>query len=243
MYMMKLSGQRELQRNMKNLISTESYYEEYLKDKTKEQIMTTIRGIKQEIGRLKNTMEGPNYRIKPNMYPSEDTRIHWTRQYLKIAKQTYAEAGGIYVLSKSEEKAVDFDANLDSICKITFIFGGYFSGYRNYTVELSDGLKANTKLWEDEEPLCLYNNENQQPYTKDTFIFALKSLYMGEWRRRYSTKRFGYIICDGTQWELKFEYNNGHKAVRFDGDNSYPYNFHEFKMLFGINDGEEDEDN
>ena len=36
------------------MISPESYYEEYLKVKTKEQIMTSIRGLKQEIGRLKN---------------------------------------------------------------------------------------------------------------------------------------------------------------------------------------------
>ena len=42
------------------MISPESYYEEYLKGKTKEQIMTAIRGLKQEIGRLKNSMENPH---------------------------------------------------------------------------------------------------------------------------------------------------------------------------------------
>ena len=50
------------------------------------------------------------------------------------------------------------------------------------------------------------------------------------------------MVCDGTQWELEFEYNNGHKPVRFNGDNSYPYNFDKLKMLFGINDTEEVED-
>lgn len=49
-------------------------------------------------------------------------------------------------------------------------------------------------------------------------------------------------MCDGTQWELEFEYNNGHKPVRFDGDNAYPYNFKKVKMLFGIFDVEEDEE-
>jgi hypothetical protein len=45
---------------------------------------------------------------------------------------------------------------MDAISKITFSIGGFFGGYRNYVVELSDGLKAYTKLWEDEEPLsCL----------------------------------------------------------------------------------------
>lgn len=49
-------------------------------------------------------------------------------------------------------------------------------------------------------------------------------------------------MCDGTQWELESEYNNGHKHVRFDGDNSCPYNFDKFKMLFGIDDTEEEDE-
>lgn len=224
------------------MISPEGYYEEYLKGKTKEQIMTAIRGLKQEIGRLKNTMESPDYGKEPIMHPSEDTRLHWTREYLERAKQAYAEAGGIYTLSKSEEKATDFDAHMDAICKITFSIGGYFGGYRNYVVELSDELKAYTKLWEDEEALLLLDDDSKEPFTKDTFIAALKDLHIGEWYRRYSTKRFGYTVCDGTQWELEFEYNNGHKPVRFDGDNSYPYNFNKFQMLFGIDDTKGDED-
>jgi len=224
------------------MISPEGYYEEYLKGKTKEEILTVIRGLKQEIGHLKNTMESPDYGVKPIMHPSEDTRLHWTREYLERAKLAYAEAGETYTLSKSEEKVADFDANMDAISKITFSIGGFFGGYRSYVVELSDGLEAYTKLWEDEELLSLLDDDNKEPFTKDTFIAALKNLHIGEWRRRYSTKRFGYTVCDGTQWELEFEYNNGHKPVRFDGDNSYPYNFDKFQMLFGIDVTEEDED-
>ena len=126
------------------MISPESYYEEYLKVKTKEQIMTAIRGLKQEIGRLKNSMENPHGGIKTVMHPSEDTRLHWTREYLDKAKQAYGEAGGTYTLSKSEEKAADFNANMESISKITFNIGGYFGGYRNYIVELT-GLS--TLIW------------------------------------------------------------------------------------------------
>lgn len=43
------------------MISHEGYYEEYLNGRTKEQIRTAMRGLKQEIGRLKNTMESPDY--------------------------------------------------------------------------------------------------------------------------------------------------------------------------------------
>lgn len=224
------------------MISPEGYYQEYLKGKTKEQIMTAIRGLKQEIGHLKNIMESPDYGIEPSIHPSDDARIYWTREYLERAKLTYAEAGGTYVLSKSEKKAADFDVNMDAICKITFSIGGYFGGYRSYVVELSDDIKAYTKLWEDEEPLLLLDDDNKETLTKDTFVAALLNLYIGEWRRRYSTKRFSYEVCDGTQWELAIEYNNGHKPVRYDGDNSYPYNFDKFQILFGIYDTEEDED-
>lgn len=221
------------------MISPESYFEEYLKGKTKEEIMTAIRGLKQEIGRLKNIMEGPEYGIKEIVHPSEDTRLHCTREYLERARQAYAEAGGTYTLSKSEAKVADFDANIDAICKITFNIGGYFGGYCSYIVELSGELKAYTKLWEDEEPLVLLD-DNKEPFIKDTFIGRLKELHIGEWRRHYTTKRFGYMVLDGTQWELEFEYSNGHKPVRFDGDNSYPYNFDKFQRLFGIDVTEED---
>ena len=224
------------------MISPESYYEEYLRGKTKVQIMTAIRGLKKEMGHLKNIIEGPDEGIRTVMHPSESTQIYWTRKYLELAKQAYVDAGGNYSLSKSEEKTADFDANMESISKITFNIGGYFGGYRNYIVELSDELKAYTKLWEDEEPLSLWDDDNQEPCTKDTFIAALKDLHIGEWRRRYSTKRFGYMVLDGTQWELEFEYNNGQRPVRFNGDNLFPYNFDKFQMLFGIDVTEEDED-
>ena len=224
------------------MISPEGYYEENLKGKPKDQIMSAIRGLKQHIGLLKNTMESPDYGQEAIVHPSEDTRIHWTREYLERAKLAYNQAGGNYTLSKSEEMAADFDSNMDSICKIIFSIGGFFGGYRGYVVELSDELRAYTKLWEDEEPLSLLDTDNDETFTKATFIASIADLHIGEWRRRYSTQRFGYTVCDGTQWELEFEYNNGHKPVRFDGDNSYPYNFDRLKMLFGIDDTEEDDD-
>ena len=223
------------------MISPEGYYEDYLKGKTKEQIQTVIRGLKQEMGRLKNIMEGPDYGLEPIIHPSEDTRIYWTREYLERAKLAYREASGTYKLSMAEKKAADFDANMDGICKIAFSIGGYFGGYRSYIVELSDDIRAYAKLWEDEEPLLLLDDD-KEPFTKNTFVAALKNIYIGEWRRYYSTKRFGYTVCDGTQWELEFNYNNGHKPVRFDGDNSYPYNFDKFQMIFGIDYAEEGED-
>ena len=185
-------------------------------------------------------MENPDYDKQIIMNPSEDIRLQYTREYLKRAKQAYAEAGGTYTLSKSEKEAAVFDANIDAISKITFSIGGYFSGHRSYIVELSEGLKGYTKSWEDEEPLTLMNVDNKEPYTRDTFIATLMDLHLGEWCEQYSTMRFGYTVSDGTQWELEFDYNNGHKPVKIDGDNLYPYNFDKFQRLFD-NEGNEDE--
>ena len=225
----------------KMMISPKNYYEEYLKGKTKEQIMSAIRGLKQEIGRLKNTMESPGYGEEEIVHPSEDTRLHWTRKYLESAKQSYADAGGTYNISKSEQKAADFDSNMHFISKITFSIGGFFGGYRSYVVELSNELRAYTKLWEEEESLVLLD-EDDEAFTRETYLAALAEFHIGEWRRSYSTKRFGYEVCDGTQWDLEIEFNNGHKPLRFNGDNSYPYNFDKFMLLFGINDSEENEE-
>lgn len=215
------------------MISPEGYYEIELKGKTKKQLMTAIRGLKQEMGRLKNAMEDPANKFKHVIRPSEDTQLHCTREYLERAKLAYAEAGGTYTLSRSEEKIADFEANMDAISKMSFSFGSYFNGYPTYIVILEDELKGYKKVRGDQEAFVFFD-EDGELFTKDTFIAGLRNLYIGEWRRRYSTKRFGYMVCDGTQWQLEFEYNNGHKPVKYDGDNAYPYNFDQFLELLGI---------
>ncbi|GAA6292223.1 hypothetical protein F220043C3_06570 [Enterocloster asparagiformis] len=57
------------------MIRSEGHYEEYLKGKDEKQIMRAIRGLKQEIGRLKNIMESPDYDSKVIIKPSERTRL------------------------------------------------------------------------------------------------------------------------------------------------------------------------
>lgn len=223
------------------MISPDGYYEEFLKGRSKEEILRTIRGLKKEFGRLKNISEERGYDLDLNINPNIKTQISMTREYLATAKQAYIEAGGVYKLSRAELKSVDFDSNIDFISKITFGIGGFFGGSREYVVYLKDGFNAFSKGWDDEVPLIVLD-EDDEPFTRDTFIAALKNLHIGEWRSFYSTERFGYVVCDGTQWEIEFEYSNGHRPVKYSGDNSYPYNFDEFELLFGISDTMEDDD-
>ena len=77
--------------------------------------------------------------------------------------------------------------------------------------------------------------------TKEEFLLALRRIHIGEWQNRYDPQRFGYHVCDGTQWELRILYVNSEKEFFIEGDNIWPYNFDEFSRLMGI-DPEEEED-
>lgn len=224
------------------MISPERYYEEYLKGKTAEQIMTVILGLKKEMGHLKNTMEHPDYGEQPIMYPSESTRLWCTRLYLERAKEVLAEAGGTYVPSQEELKAADFDDNIPAISSLVFSIGGFFGGYETRTYTLgADYLQMDVDHSIILKPINFYI-EKDYPCGKDEFIEGLRELHIGEWRKYYDLRCFGYMVLDGTQWELGIYYSNGHKPVKMSGDNAYPYNFDLFQELLGIEPDIEEEE-
>ena len=214
------------------MICPETFYEMNLKGKTAEQVMTTIRGLKQEIGRLKNIVEHPEYEC--TMHPSERVRISCSRDYLERAKQALEEVGGTYVPSAAEKKAMEFDENIPFINKVEFCIGGYFNGYETKTYTI-DGDKVHTHI---EHSLILEPSNigdfEIEAMDKDYLFEALKDLHIGEWRRHYNTRRFGYMVCDGTQWHLEIYFSNGYKPVKIYGDNAYPYNFDRVLELFEI---------
>lgn len=61
--------------------------EEYLKLKNEKQITMAIRGLKQEMGRLKNIMKSPDYGREAIIIPSESTRLWCTRMYFDRARR------------------------------------------------------------------------------------------------------------------------------------------------------------
>mgnify|MGYP003308067697 CR=1 FL=1 len=223
------------------MISPEGYYEENLKGKTAAEIMTAIRGLKQEIGRLKNIIEHPNYTC--TMHPSEETRLWCTRLYLERAKEALAEVGGTYVPSKAEEKVADFDANIPFISKVEFCIGGFFDGFetRTYTI---DGKQVHIDVEHSLilKPSNLGDIEIEEMDAED-FFAELAELHIGEWRKNYDPKRWGYAVLDGTQWHLYIYYSNGRKAVKIEGSNDYPYNFGKLQELFGIDPWADEEEN
>lgn len=117
------------------MICPETYYEMNLKGKDEKQLLSAIRGLKNEIGHLKKVMEHPDYKNTPIMHPSESVRVSCTREYLTRAIQALEEVGGTYQPSKAELKAKEFQDNLEYLSKITFEIGGFFDGITRYVIE------------------------------------------------------------------------------------------------------------
>lgn len=224
------------------MISPEGYYEEYLKGKNAAQIITAIRGLKKEIGHLKNTMEHPDYRHEIIIHPSESIRLWCMRLYLERAKEALVDVGGVYKPSQAELKAVAFDDSIPAICKVVFSIGGFFEGYETRTYRLDE-----KHLYMDVDHSIILKPTNHHiepdfPISKEEFLEGIKELHIGEWRLRYTLERFGYCVCDGTQWELEIYFSNEHKPVKIYGDNAYPYNFNAFQELLGIEPDLDDEE-
>ncbi len=215
------------------MICDETFYEMRLKGKTTKQIMTVIRGLKQEKTRLKNIIEHPNYRLKQLVIsPSEEVRFYMTCDYLERAKQALIEAGGVYIPSATEQKAIDFDDRIPYIKELKFSIGGFFEGYetKTFTV-MGDKVHTTIEHSKDSKPS---NSEDSkiELMDKDEFLEAFKDLHIGEWRKKYDNSRFHIAVKGDIHWCLEIHFSNGHKSVKISGDNAYPYNFDRLLELF-----------
>lgn len=207
------------------MISEEMYYEYYLKDKSKDEIMKSIRSLKQDLGHLKNVLENQRGNLRSTIYPSEEVRILWTRKYLALAIKAYEESGEIYPFSQKELKIADFENNLKNISKITLSV----NKSETYIIEISDLVKG-YKIVDDKQEVL-----STLVCNKDDFIASLKAIYIGEWKRTYKMSRFDDKVVADHKWYLEFEYNNTHKNIKYEGSNSYPYNFNELRKLLTVN--------
>lgn len=210
------------------MISPEIYYEENLKGKTSEEILKAIRSLKREITRLKNIAERPDYVCE--LHPSESVRISCSYDYLERAKLALKESGAEYQPTKAELKAMEFDTNIPNISKIIFLIGGFLCGEDLVEVTITDDT-AELKYGRSYIPTNPDDFDKIEIIDKASFLEELEHLHIGEWRKNYNTKRFGYTVLDGTQWELEIHYSNDKKPVKIYGDNAYPYNFDRLKDL------------
>lgn len=157
------------------MLSPENYYDIHLKGKSERQIKAAIRGLKNEIGRLKNSIESARYCRKVGkieIRPSESTQIFYMREYIKRAKQALEELGGMYIPSKAERKATKFLERIPFISTIIFEIGGYFSGITKYTLEFAE---MYARLTSEKPRDGLFE---EKIVDKDEILYLLGRLYM-----------------------------------------------------------------
>ena len=222
------------------MISPATFYEYELKGKSPEQIMTVIRSLKRRISKLKNTIEHPEYKV--TMYPTEETQLLCSRDYLEVAKEALVKAGGTYTPTEAEKKDIAFKANIPYINKIEFEIGDFFGSFNTYTYTLKEDKAI---LYVDHSMIPRPSNldECEPPFIdKEDLLDGLRDLHIGEWRKYYDPNRFGYMVCDGTQWHLYIYYSNGIKPVKIEGSNAYPYNFNRLMEVLEIESWEDEEE-
>ena len=217
------------------MISPETYYELHLKGKSANEIRSAIRGLKQSIGRNKSKLENPSLNeVELCFCPSPETQIACEREYLLTAIIALEKLGEKYVPSIREQKAIEFDANIENIKEIIFDFGR-FGTIRNIIVRFEgDQLKYSDGIYMIEEMELPYYLE------KDEFIELFRDIYIGEWKRHYPGEKYRLYVLDGTEWQLTIKYADGTRDRVFSGNNCYPYNFSKLLSLLGIEQEFED---
>lgn len=211
------------------MISPETFYFEHLEGKSVDEIQRVIRGLKQEIGRLKNIAEHPQYQCM--IMPNESTRIFLNKKYLDQAKTALIEAGGTYTPSQAEIKAMEFEDNIPFIEKIVFTIGGFCGGYTTVTIQINNTIHKYVEHSLALQPSPPPDYDGNHAMSIEDFFQQFSELHIGEWRKNYNLRRFGYDVLDGEQWSLELYFSNGHKPVKIYGDNAYPYNFDSLQDL------------
>ena len=208
------------------MISPESYYEFEVKGKSAAEIEKEIRSLKRTIAKLKDEIENP-VSEPDTIRPSKDTVIYWSREYLAMAKKALAEAGDEYKETREEERAGAFLERLPSLHRLELEIGGFFSGWKKYVIEVDgDELKRDTVM-------VVGDLDEPEVETREELMRYLSDMHLEEWQKDYSPERYGMAILDGTQWNLKLEYQDGN-TVEYAGSNVYPWNFEELCRLFGF---------
>lgn len=189
---------------------------------SKEELSFEIKSTKRGIERLKHKMEAPDYRGS-FMCPTNDVILKCDREYLKKAISRYIELGGDYELDNIEQKAIEFNNDLQFISKITLL-------RRRFT-----GIETKVVLNVKEEGSELLVDDckmETDAFLDKYFIISdIQWMYMEEWKEFYSSEDYNCKVVDGEEWELTLEYSTG-KERKYAGLNSYPFSYNELlKML------------
>ena len=129
---------------------------------------------------------------------------------------------------------MNISTSIPYINKIEFSIGGFFGGYetKSYTID-EDKVRVDVEHSLILKPSNLGDTELEE-IDREYFLECFRDLHIGEWRKNYTPRRFGFEVLDGTQWHLYVYFSNGHKPLKIEGSNDYPYNFDKLTELFNI---------
>ena len=216
------------------MMSPESYYMG-LEGKTAEEILAELNGLRREISELKTALRSWNL-TELDIKPSRGVRLSMALDYFDMAKKALLEAGGEYVPTEDERRALDFNARLDGLTAIKFSVSRHFLITKTLSADFSGG-KTSAKIICKTNPM--YGNKSRKKIgeiERERLISELKSIHMGDWDSTYN--QLG--ILDGEDWSVTVRFASGSEEC-FHGSNAYPFSFTQFCDIMGYDEDEETE--
>ncbi|MBQ3718062.1 MAG: hypothetical protein II893_01505 [Methanomicrobium sp.] len=205
------------------MISPETYVHFSLEGKSEEEADREVKKLRREISYLKRVIE-ESPEVAEMMDPSDYVKLGWNMGYLDAAKEYFESQGWEYKPSRAEIADKKFNDRLKDLESIEIEYGtGFLEEGEIRKIEF-DNEKILTERFRSY--MIPINNDNSQKIfdgmNKSDLLDKLAEIHIGEWKRKYYC-----IALDGYHWHVVFRYSDG-KKCRFEGSNSYPYNFDAF---------------
>ena len=217
------------------MMDPETYYECYLKGRSKEELIQRIRSLKREINHIIFRLEAPAVVKLKYDISSCDMSPEVCEHYLEKAIQAYKESGGIYKPTRAELKVIDFDKNIPAIKEIAFKINNDITGTETKKFTISGDNVSFSIEHISPEGIIISKDDSELPkINKSNLLTKIRFFEIGKWHTYYSSERYHVVLNKGYDWSVKFSYSNGHKPYRFRGSRIYPYNFLDFAMMFDI---------
>lgn len=107
---------------------------------------------------------------------------------------------------------------------LEFQIGGFGDLGVKLSIHNKDGkviCNGGSPFWDDEQ----FETVHLAKKKSAAFLDKMESLHINRWKASYSP--IGYIVMDGTQWELEYK-EQGKRCRHISGDNAYPDNWNVF---------------
>ncbi len=205
------------------MISPETYVHFSLEGKNEEEADREVKKLRRVINQLKKSLES-NPESEDYIIPSSSTRLHMNICYINAAKEYYESQGWEYKPSRAEIADKKFNDRLKDLDSIEIEYGTGFPEEGEIRKIEFDNEKILVERFRSY--MIPINDDNSQKIfdgmNKRDLLDKLAGIHIGEWKKNYFCP-----ALDGCQWHVVFRYSDG-KMCRFEGSNSYPYNFDAF---------------